>query len=186
MTPILLAPVAVFSFLGGICLGKSRRGLSMLPPDRRAPLPGVPLAAWERFVAVMVTAPKTARTERGRLGYFGLDARRLADVGFMSGAHKTSTGAWSGQWRPPLGEELFLASAGAQYEALSRSMRAHAARLHPLVGVEVDGQAASLSGLLGVAHLAGTAGVRSWATDPAVRKKFRATTAAFNKTNGIF
>jgi len=172
LSPIALIPVTIFSFLGGIVLGKSRKGMSMLPPDRASPLPGVSRGAWSRFVTLMVVAPKTA-CSRGRMGYFGLDARRLADVGFMSGARKTTvggqSGVWAGEWVAPLSTEKFLASAPAQYEAFSRSMRRMVPAVAPMVGVVVDGRRASLSGLLGVSHLAGTRGVVSWASDPAVR-----------------
>lgn len=190
MTPILLLPAAVFSFLGGLSLGKSRRGLSMLPPERRSPLPGVPIAAWRRFVAVMVVRPRGDVGPRGRLGYFGLDARRLADVGFMRGAHKErvgdEVGTWVGEWVAPLTHESFLASAGAQHEALARSMRKMLPRALPHVGRAIDGRRATLSGLLAAGHLAGEEGLGSWATDPSVRRKFRATTANFERANGMF
>lgn len=185
-----LVPTAVFSFLGGIALGKSRRGLSMLPPERRSPLPGVPLRAWERFVAIMVVGPRDARGPRGRMGYFGLDARRLADVGFMRSARKATVGGepgtWTGEWVDPLSESSFLGSAPAQYEAFGRSMRDLAGRVTPLVGRVLEDERASLSGLLGAAHLAGRAGVAAWAADPEARKKFRATTARYHLANKIF
>lgn len=162
----------------------------MLPAERRSPLPGVPGRSWERFVSIMVVAPRANKTPRGRLGYFGLDARALADVGFMAGARKTAVGGvpgvWSGTWRPPLTEEGFLGSAAAQYEALCRSMRRLRPGVAPLVGTPVGTRRATLSGLLAAGHLAGLAGVRSWAADPAVREKFRATTANFERANGVF
>ena len=185
-----IVPAAVLSFLGGLAIGNSRRGLSMLPPEKPSPLPGVPLASWERFVSIMVVAPKKLVTPRGRMGYFGLDARRLADVGFMREPRKVvvggETGVWSGTWVPPLSEGAFLGSAPAQYEALARSMRGLAGKVAPMVGTKVDGRAASLSGLLGVAHLAGSGGAVSWARDPATRARFQATTANFERANGLF
>jgi hypothetical protein len=190
MVPALIIPVAVFSFLGGAVLGRSRRGLSMLPPERQGPLPGVPIAAWRRFVTVMVVRPRSDVGPRGRLGYFGLDARRLADVGFMRGAHKErvgdEVGTWVGEWVPPLSRESFLASAGAQHEALARSTRRMLPKVLPHVGREIDGRRATLSGLLAAGHLAGEEGLGSWAADATVRRKFRATTANFERANGIF
>lgn len=183
-------PVSVFSFLGGLSLGKSRKGLSMLPPEKRSPLPGVPGKAWSRFVSIMIVAPKRHMDPRGRLGYFGLDARRLSDVGFMREPRKVTiggeTGVWTGNWVSPLSGEVFLGSAPAQYEAFSRSMRGLVAGVAPLVGTKVDGKKATLSGLLGVGHLAGKTGVLSWARDPAVRAKFQSTTKNFAKTNNLF
>jgi len=190
MNPILLLPAAVFSFLGGAVLGKSRKGLSMLPPERPSPLPGVPAVAWERFVSVMVVAPRRNVTPRGRMGMFGLDARRLGDVGFMQRPRKVTvgaeTGGWTGDWHPPLSEAKFLDSAGAQYEAFSRSMRRLAPRVVPAVGTVIGGKKATLSGLLAAGHLAGEEGVLGWAADPAVRTRFKSTTANFERANGIF
>lgn len=185
-----IIPFSVLSFLGGLSLGNSRRGMSMLPPEKRSPLPGVPLRSWERFVSIMVVAPRGVVSPRGRMGYFGLDARRLADVGFMSRPRKASVGGelgvWTGTWVEPLSEAGFLGSAAAQYEAFARSMRGLLPRVAPLVGKTVDGRRASLSGLLAAGHLAGTSGVASWAADPEVRQKFRATTENFRRANDLF
>jgi len=190
MTPLALIPAAILSFLGGACLGTSRRGLSMLRPGRGSPIPGVPAASWRRFVAIMVTSPRGLRSPRGRFGCFGMDARRLADVGFMTGPKKIrvgdEVGVWSGEWVPPLTEASFLGSAPAQYEAFCRSMRSLAPRVAPHVGKIVDGSRASLSGLLAAGHLAGEAGVAGWVRDPETRKRFRATTENFRRANSIF
>jgi len=190
MHPAILLPVGIFGFLGGAAFGTSRKGLSMLPPERPSPVPGVPALAWERFVTVMVVAPRQHATPRGRLGLFGMDARRLSDVGFQSKPRKVTVGGelgvWSGEWVPPLSRETFLASTPAQYEAFSRSMRKLAPKVSRLVGLPIYGKVSTLSGLLAVGHLAGEDGVTSWVTDPAVREKFKATTANFNRANGIF
>lgn len=190
MSPILLIPVGVFGFLGGAAFGTSRKGLSMLPPEKVSPLRGVPIRSWEKFVTVMVVAPKKTITPRGRWGMFGMDARRLADIGFMTSPRKTTIGGvpgiWSGEWVSPLSGEQFLASTPAQYEAFARSMRRMASKVSGLVGLPAGSRRCSLSGLLAVGHLAGEDGVKSWVVDPAVREKFRATTANFARANGIF
>jgi hypothetical protein len=191
ISPILLLPVTIFSFLGGTLLGRgSRKNLSMLPPSKEGPLPGVPLLSWERFITIVAVAPKRTVTPRGRMGYFGLDARRLADVGFMTRPRKTTvggeTGVWTGEWRAPLTTEKFLGSAPAQYEAFRRSMMKMTPRVGAFVGCGIDGSRATLSGLLGVGHLAGEAGVESWVKNPDIRRRFKATTANFARTNGIF
>jgi hypothetical protein len=190
MNSLLLLPASAFSFLAGVALGRSRRGLSMLPPDRGSPLPGVPLSRWEKFVAVMVVRPKTYASPRRRLGLFGLDARRLCDVGFMTSPRKVTvgaeTGVWSGEWVAPLDEQKFLASTPAQYEAFARSMRKMVPKVAPHVGKKIEGKVATLSGLLGAAHLAGEAGVEGWARDPGTRQKFTATTTNYHACCGIF
>ncbi len=188
MTPFLI-PVGVLGFLTGAAAATSRKGLSMLPQGR-SPLAGVPSLAWQKFVTVMVVAPKRHASSRGRLGYFGMDGRRLCDVGFMRDARKTTvgceTGVWTGDWVAPLTTEKYLDSAGAQYEAFSRSMRRMVPKVLPLVGAPVGRKHATLSGLLAVGHLAGESGVASWVRDPAVRSKFQATTSNFEKANGLF
>jgi hypothetical protein len=190
MNSIVLLPVSIFSFLGGAVFGRSRKGLSMLKPVRQGPLAGVPLVSWERFITVMAVSPKSSITPRGRMGAFGIDARRLADIGFMEHPRKATiggeTGVWVGDWKTPLSTEKFLASTPAQYEAFVRSMKKLTPKVGAFVGRKIDGVEASLSGLLGVGHLAGEAGVESWVKDVDTRKRFAATTSRFVKTNGIF
>lgn len=190
INPIALIPVSIFSFLGGAVLLRSRKNLSMLPPEKQGPLPGVPIAAWTRFISIMAIVPKKTVTPRGRMGAFGLDARRLADVGFMEKPRKATvggeTGVWVGEWKAPLSTEKFLNSTPAQYEAFKRSMKIMAPKVGSFVGADIGGVKATLSGLLGVGHLAGEAGVESWVKNEDVRRKFKATTANFIKTNNIF
>ena len=190
MNPLFLIPFGILSFLGGAAFGRSRKGLSMIPAPKGGPLPGIPLVKWERFVTVMAVAPKRHRTPRCRLGTFGLDARRLSDVGFMVSPRKSTVGGeagvWIGEWKRPLTTEKFLDSMPAQYTAFKRSMARMAPKVAGFVGADVDGAKCSLSGLLGVGHLAGEAGVKSWVESPDVRKRFKSTTANFAKTNGIF
>jgi hypothetical protein len=59
-------------------------------------------------------------------------------------------------------------------------------RVSKLVGADVGGVKCSLSGLLGVGHMAGASGVEGWVRDATVRAKFGKTTDTFNLTNGIF
>jgi len=190
MDPLTLIPVGILAFLGGAVFGRSRKGLSMTPTPRYGPLPGIPLVRWERFITVMAIAPKRRVTPRYRLGTFGLDARRLADVGFIEKPRKATvggeTGVWVGEWKKPLTTEKFLDSMPAQYTAFKRSMARMTPKVAGYIGAEVDGTKCTLSGLLGVGHLAGEAGVKSWVESPDVRKRFRATTANFTRTNGIF
>jgi hypothetical protein len=124
------------------------------------------------------------------MGTFGLDARRLSDVGFMTKPKKTTigseTGVWTGEWKAPLTSEKFLESTPAQYEAFKRSMKIMSPKVGAFIGSDIDGVKATLSGLLGVGHLAGEAGVESWVKSPEIRRKFKATTANFNRANHIF
>lgn len=188
LSPIILLPVGVFSFLAGAAFGRSRKELSMLKPS--SPLPGVPLIHWERFVTIMAVAPKRHVTPRHRFGAFGLDARRLSDVGFMEKPRKTTiggeAGVWTGEWKKPLTTKKFLDSMPVQYLAFKRSVTKMIPKVTGLVGAKIDGKECTLSGLLGVGHLAGEAGVESWVKNPEMRNRFTATTQKFNQTNGIF
>jgi hypothetical protein len=188
MNTLTLIPVGLFGFLGGIAAGQSRKGLSMTKPS--SPLGNVPIVQWERFVSLMAVSPQSYRSPRGRMGRFGMDARRLADVGFMDAPRKmtigSETGIWVGEWKKPLDEKKFLGELPVQYEAFKRSMQQMAPRVAPLVGTKVQGVICSLSGLLGVGHLAGEVGVRSWVENPEVRQRFKATTNNFIRTNGVF
>lgn len=188
LNPIILLPAGIFSFLAGAAFGRSRKELSMLKPS--SPLPGVPLVRWERFVTLMAIAPKRHVTPRHRFGTFGLDARRLADVGFVEKPRKTTIGGeigvWTGEWKKPLTTEKFLDSLPIQYLAFKRSMTKMIPKVAGFVGAKVDGKECTLSGLLGVGHLAGEAGVESWVKNPDVRNRFSATTANFVRTNKIF
>jgi hypothetical protein len=65
-------------------------------------------------------------------------------------------------------------------------MKLMAPKVGAFVGADIGGVKATLSGLLGVGHLAGEAGVESWVKSGDVRRKFKATTANFVKTNNIF
>jgi hypothetical protein len=188
--PATLIPVGIFAFLGGAWLGRSRKGMSMRPATKEGPLGTIPLASWGRFVSIMAIAPRSQVTPRYRLGTFGMDTRRLADVGFMVEPHKETVGGeagvWVGKWKPPLTTDKFLGSMPAQYEAFKRSMSKMIPAVSGFVGREVDGKRCTLSGLLGVGHLAGELGTKGWVEDPIVRQRFKATTVNFAKTNGIF
>ena len=178
MHPIILLP----TLLAGFVLGRV-----VHPRDRDSPLAGVPLLKWEQFVAVMCLAPKSHVSDRGRLGTFQMDARRLRDVGLMSDAVKgqrgSMTGVWVGRWKTPLTEAKFLGSMPLQYAAFVRSMVAAAPKVTEHVGKVVDGKPCSLSGLLGVSHAAGEGGVGSWVDGG---KRFPRTTEMFERTNQIF
>jgi hypothetical protein len=185
--PLLLVPLGLIGFLTGFSLGKGRKGLNMLP---QSPLQGVSRHCWLRYTIIMARRPKNWQSPRGRLGMFDMDARRLADVKLMEAPHKTTigreTGVWTGEWKRPLTQDAYLKSLPLQYASFKRSMVALTPKVSGFVGAVVDGKKCSLSGLLGVGHLAGDAGVESWVKDKAIREKFKKTTDAFNLVNGVF
>ena len=146
--------------------------------------------SWTRFVRTMARHPRSYDGPRGRMGAFGMDARRLADVGLCTAPKKATvgseTGVWTAAWKKPLSKEGYLRSLPVQYFGFKRSMQLMVPKVAGFVGADVDEKRCTLSGLLGVSHLAGQAGVASWVRDANVRKKFAKTTETFNLTNGIF
>jgi len=181
MHPLLAIPAALVGYLiGRRAAGRKAESMS------GSPLDAVTLGAWEKFVAEMAKSGKAEKGRKGKMGAFQMDARRLADVGAMKKAWKTPEGSWTGEWSAGLTETAFLGSMPLQYAVFVRSMRAAAPKVSPLVGREVEGKKASLSGLLGVSHVAGERGVLSFVEDADVRRKFPATSEAFKRTNGIF
>ena len=95
MHPILLLPAALLGFLAGAIVRGKRE------EEHASPLTGVPLVAWEQFVAVMAVHPKGHVDPRYKLGAFGMDARKLKDVGVMATAKKGAYGDQTGVWVEP-------------------------------------------------------------------------------------
>lgn len=148
---------------------------------------------WTAYVRRSRVARPSAVAPDGRLGCYALSPRELADAGWMQDAHKTTRDGrltWAGTWAPGRSEAAFLADPAEQYEALAALSALHARvvkRQHTdLFGEALEGQPATLSGLLGVCRRAGLGGLRGWATDAAQRKRFPETTAAYARLNGIF
>ena len=187
MHPIVILPIGLIGFLTGLSLGTGRKGLSMLP---KSPLPGIAQGAWLRYTIIMARRPRNWQSPRGQLGTFDMDARRLADVKLMEAPRKATigreTGVWTGEWKAPLSEAIYLKSLPLQYVSFTRSMTAMVPKVNKFVGAKVDGKVCTLSGLLGVGHLAGESGVESWVKDAKVREKFKKTTDTFNLVNGVF
>jgi hypothetical protein len=184
MHPLFAIPAAILGyFLGRKSADKKATSKTA---GAGAPLDDVTLGAWESFVAEMAKAPKASVGRKGKLGAFQIDARKLADVGAMSKAWKKPDGSWTGSWSAGLTESAFLGSMPLQYAVFVRSMRAAAPKVSSLVGAKIDGKPASLSGLLGVSHVAGERGVASFVRDADVRARFPATSEVFGRTNGIF
>lgn len=181
MHPLLAIPAALLGYLLG------RRSADKKATSKSgSPLDDVTFGAWESFVAEMARNRREEVGRRGKLGAFQIDARKLADVGAMSKAWKKPDGSWTGAWSEGLSESNFLGSMPLQYAVFVRSMRAAAPKVSALVGSKIDGRPATLSGLLGVSHVAGERGVASFVRDAEVRAKFPATSEVFSRTNGIF
>jgi hypothetical protein len=158
----------------------------MLP---ESPVRGIVIVRWTRFHRLMARHPRNYDSA-GHLGSWGMNARSLHDAGLIDAPKKVTVGRdvgiWSGEWKKPLTKDKFLASLPMQSRAFELATQKLVPAAAPLVGAIVDGKPASLSGLLGVGHVAGAAGMADWVKNPASRAKFKRTTETFNLTNGIF
>lgn len=150
---------------------------------------------WTRFVKCVMGNDPRAITDSFALGLFGFGARRLVDLKVMKDPRQTQYGGrsvWAGTWIAPLTMQKFLADRALQYQLFFVSMRDYAHRItntpaaRALIGQELEGHQISLSGMLGVMHVAGWSGGLKWFASPGDRARFPATTAAFLKCNGIF
>ena len=181
------ATVAGYARLGDALLERAKTA-----PDTQkfhnlqSPLPEVSGDAWNKFVKLMATG-KPEDADKGRYGIFGMGTRRLVDFGLMSMPEKQADGSWRGTW--VMKPERFAAPP-LQYKVFERSMagfhRQILDRYRDAVRTKLDGVPATMSGLLAVAHFAGIEGLGKWLASPKMREKFKATSAAYQKTNGIF
>jgi hypothetical protein len=145
------------------------------------------------WMAYVKASRFTAEDRDGRdwlVGIFGLSPRALERLGIMAEVKRDGE-RWSGRWAGILPIENFLKSLPAQVQALSAISRLHRAEsrdtIDGVIGQEIEGRSATLSGLLAVALRAGGAkGLDSWLNSEGDRRKFKRTTAAYLKLNGIF
>jgi hypothetical protein len=145
---------------------------------------------WTDFARVMGGNPVDYVSPKNYYGIFALGVRRLVDLGIMTNPRKEGPppGIWQGDWAIP--KEEFLAQPRLQYNAFAKSMAAYRklveVKYPQAVGTVFDGQKATLSGLLAVAHNAGGEGLGRWLANDPPREKFPATNQAYRKANGIF
>lgn len=151
---------------------------------------------WTKFVNAMGTGETSGVDEFFRFGKWHQSPRRLVDLGLMRnlrrgtwppGKGKT---VWFADWVYPMDLARFLRSLRAQYRVFSKDMVEHVKYLQKHhakdIGVLIDGHKVSMSGLLAVAKLAGDKGVNKWLDSEGDRRKFKETTALFERVNGIF
>lgn len=154
---------------------------------------GVAADAWRAFVNLHLGKSVAEISPSYQFGLFNIGYRRLGDLGLATGVKRgeyRGKSVWLGHFVAPLTLERFLTDANIQYRVFCRDMidryklvtTVHQAA----IGQPLEGVVTSLSGLLTVAKLAGSAGLASWLTDPAERARFSQTTAAFVASNGIF
>jgi hypothetical protein len=167
--------------------------LESIPRDLPSPIPGVSSTAWQRFVDLFKGKQISEISPSYQFGLFNIGFRRLADLGLASGVHRglyQGKSVWFGHFVKPLSMERFLNDPALQYKVFCKDIsdryKLVTTKHQAMIGTPLEGVIITLSGLLAVAKLAGTAGLSSWLVDPLERKKFSQTTAAFIAANGVF
>lgn len=164
--------------------------------DRRAPykspIPEASDEQWARFVRLMQTGDVAAVTPTGQVGLFQTRLKRLEDLGLAREVRRVAIdgGArWTATFRAPLSLQRLLGDPLLQYRVFAASMRRYRGDIlghhREVLGRELEGKRATLSGLLAVAHHAGPALV-SWLANEADRKRFARTTSAYHVTTEVF
>jgi hypothetical protein len=156
-------------------------------------------SAWTRFCSVIADGHKAGTVNpKGFFGIFQLGVRRLVDLGIMANPKSRNivdpsnpsqhTRIWEGRWVKP--QEQFLSDPQMQYKLFVKSMELYrniiSEKYSKVIGLDIDGKPATLSGLLALAHTAGSEGMHKWLTTGSIRNKFTWVTEAYHKTNGIF
>jgi len=159
----------------------------------QSPLDGVTDEAWTKFVKRSRSARPSTVSAKYQLGMFAMTARDLADAGFMTTAQKQDEdghSVWMGEWAPGKSLDEFIASPQQQYDAFMALTKLHATVIGKqkvsIIGEEIEGQKATLSGLLAVAKKAGLGGLASWVKSAKERSTFKDTTERYQQLNGIF
>ncbi len=185
------ATVAGYPKLGEALLEKAQKA-----PDRSAASKGpespwkeVSDADWRAFIKAMAVGKPNTVSPRGSIGIFQMTVRRLADFGLMRNPRKTGAdGVWTADWA--IDPKRFMSDPALQYKVFEKSMSQYRSlileRYRAAIGTSFEGKQATLSGLLAVAHHAGAEGLAKWLKNDPPRSKFKATTAAYARANGIF
>lgn len=145
-----------------------------------SPLPGISPDAWSAYRQALEREPATFDSAR-RVGRYALRKDRLRELGCNPDVLTTH----------PRATELQDAALAidavdsAKHLRDSGTLDAHIGRAIALPG-EDSPRRVTLSGLLGVAQVAGLEGCIGWLENPGDRKRFPHTTKMFQRANGVF
>src|SRR5204863_9592871 len=137
------------------------------------------------------TGDVSAVTPTGQVGVFQTRLKRLEDLGLVREVRRVQRGGspnWTATFRPPLTLERLLSDPLLQYRIFVISMKRYRdevlARHRDAIGKEIEGKAATLSGVMAVSQHAGRA-LASWLASDADRQRFKQTTAAYGRPTGV-
>lgn len=165
------------------------KAVSLAPPPV-SPIAGVSVDKWLEFRSKLEDMNHVGKdSPPGLLGIYRFSIPRLSDLGLCSNVRKDGK-LWVGAFFPPLTRDKFAGHVGLQRRAFELSCGDLVTRIRADygrdIGREVDGEKATLSGLVAVSHRAGFKGLKNWLTRADDRKRFPHTTAAFRAANGVF
>jgi len=141
-----------------------------------SPIAVVNALDWSRFCDLLVREAPTFSSGR-HVGRYRQNKDRLAELGIRPD---------SLVGRPDLQQKaLDRDLADAHHHVRASGMLKHVGRMIAVPGVKEQVRI-TLSGLLGVIQAAGIDGVIGWLEHPGDRKRFKHTTQAFTRTNGVF
>lgn len=161
-----------------------------LPTSFSSPLKGLPGATWSKYVNRHKSAKAGFISPGYQLGIFQTGMRLLEDFDYVKDSRKgdyKGRQVWLGTWVEPYSLQKFLSDAKLQYKVFSQQSKRDAKAIvkrhkQYLLGPLVEGEKASLSGLLAVAKHAGLAGLAKWLDGD----RRESTTKAYKRYNGIF
>lgn len=147
---------------------------------RSSPIEGVPADEWAEF-AGRVAREQPQFSSNHHVGQYRQRRSRLAELGIDP---DSIVGSTDGQARA-LEADMVDAYCRARDSGMLADFQGTVVEVPADDGRPVPVQA-TLSGVLGVIQAAGLEGALSWLEAPEDRSRFRGTTAAFWRTNGVF
>jgi hypothetical protein len=145
-----------------------------------SPIPGVASGAYAEFARRLEREAPTFQSQR-HVGRYRQNKARLAEIGFDP---EILVGA------PDAQDAALFADVGDAYQHVVASGMADTlvgrAIVLPDTGADDEAPMVTLSGVLGVANVAGLDGAVEWFERKEDRKRYPHTTKAFQSTNGVF
>jgi hypothetical protein len=145
-----------------------------------SPLPGISIGAWTTYRRALEREPADFDSGR-RVGRYALRKDRLRELGCNPDlliSHPRALDLQDAALAIDAADSAkHLAASGALDDHLGRSIAVSAGDAPRVI---------TLSGILGVAQIAGLEGCIGWLEDPSDRKRFPYTSEMFTRTNGVF
>ena len=181
MNPVIVFGAGALVLFGLLSLFKKKAKAQPVTPVTQekmlsSPITGVSDSQWTEFVKRSKWGNKDTRTDSKLYGWFLFTLEDLKDFAGIDN---------------PTEDRLnqFLSSSDEQYAAMVAMTKNHEgyikrSSIRGAIGNQFDGEAITMSGLLGLSHQLGLRGLENWLADGSVRTN--ETIEAFQSTNGAF